>query len=715
MYPSPGRHLLPSALMSHLGQQPLPGRTADLIGLPRGATLSDLDDSVWVRFPYAKVKRLADAVAQALSYAVTITDLGSTKLFTDPSRAYEYTSERARNALVRRGFVSGDLLTPTTIGELMAIPSFGPLSMLDLLTAVDIEQGRKIANEVGQESYPPQGRFTSMDTQLDLLSFGEKPAVQQRYATLADAIDDLYQWQDVETIVRADPRLGQSLSRLSPTADSVKDAVSRIVESPDVRAIDRITDFIDSLRALTDTSLEDELEQIVSAVLRRPAQVQAVVLRLGLGGAERLTLEQAGQAVGLTRERVRQLEAKVKRALKACERVWAPSLDEAIRALQSVIPSNLQHVEEALAQTGLVKDSFSASSLVEAAALLRDSSLSLADGLITDGETSVPASRIRNTIKRLSTHWGVTTLESVSASLDDEGLTVDSGIIQFVAQSMAGFEWLDDEQNWFWVPTSRNRLLNQVEKIMSVAGTIDLSDLRSGVGRHHRMKGFRPPREVLARFCLATRRYERRGDQIVCGDAVPDWRSVLVGNELLLVETLFEFGPVMRREDLQRIVVGERGLNSASFYIYLSYAPFMERYAVGVFGLRGASTSAAEVQALIPPRARTQVLMDHGWTNDGKIWIVYRLSPAATGTGILGTPAALRSVVQGAFELRAPEDQAIGTLVVEQNMWGLTPFFRRWGAESGDYLAITIDPPNRLATVELGDEDLLFEFQQGDL
>jgi len=52
---------------------------------------------------------------------------------------------------------------------------------------------------------------------------------------------------------------------------------------------------------------------------------------------------------------------------------------------------------------------------------------------------------------------------------------------------------------------------------------------------------------------------------------------------------------------------------------------------------------------------------------------------ASLESGVLGTPAALIDVAGGAFELFAEDRRPVGTLVIEDKMWGLSPFFRRSG------------------------------------
>jgi hypothetical protein len=263
--------------------------------------------------------------------------------------------------------------------------------------------------------------------------------------------------------------------------------------------------------------------------------------------------------------------------------------------------------------------------------------------------------------------------------------------------------------------SKRNRLLNATRKILSVAGSIDLGELRDGVGRAHRMRGFRPPRAVLARICEESGDYKVVEGKVFGTDKLPDWREVLSANEQLLAEVLFEHGPVMRRSDLEKIAVEQLGMNRSSFYIYLTYLPILQRYAHGVFGLRGAHVSAAEISAMIPRVVHHQVLQDHGWTEGGKVWIVYKLSRAAAQSGVLSVPAALTDVLRGQFTLLTDDHSAIGTAVIEDTrLWGVSPFYRRRGVEPGDHLLLVFDTTKRIATIEAGDDSVGMHYQAGE-
>jgi RNA polymerase primary sigma factor len=60
--------------------------------------------------------------------------------------------------------------------------------------------------------------------------------------------------------------------------------------------------------------LKDHLDEVLSTLSDREAKV--LKLRFGLEGTKPLTLEEVGKVFGVTRERIRQIEAKALRKLK---------------------------------------------------------------------------------------------------------------------------------------------------------------------------------------------------------------------------------------------------------------------------------------------------------------------------------------------------------------------------------------------------------------
>jgi RNA polymerase primary sigma factor len=63
-----------------------------------------------------------------------------------------------------------------------------------------------------------------------------------------------------------------------------------------------------------DISLKEEIDKVLSTLT--PREEKIVRMRLGIGETTDFTLEEVGDVFGLTRERIRQIEAKALRKLK---------------------------------------------------------------------------------------------------------------------------------------------------------------------------------------------------------------------------------------------------------------------------------------------------------------------------------------------------------------------------------------------------------------
>jgi hypothetical protein len=606
---------------------------------------------------------------------------------------------RTYNAVVRYVGRDGSARS-IPIGELARIPQLGALSLLDLLVALELSR----PGDPTDAEAAPEGLRR------------ESKAVATQAAKLAR------RWWS--TGLRGDDvRFGPLVADVDQSAHTAREAASlahdRKVTPAEARQLAMsVTRLLRSCDAARRLDLRRELWEVLSAVITSPNQQSMVSARLGLGGRAPLTLDGAGRTTNVTRERVRQVEKSFRESL-ATAPPWTPALDRTLEIVKELTPSRADTLATELRARGLIDESFSLESVFAAADVFGKGTASRYDrrrGLVTSDSSGAVAGEIAKRASALITHWGATTVDEVCAAVEATGHGhVDPALARMDLESLASFAWLGDDGQWFWLRhTARNRLLNQVEKIMSVAGSITISELRDGVGRHHRMKGFRPPREVLAKLCVDTGLYERRADRIVGGPQLPDWREVLGKVEATLADLLLDHGPVMRRDELEELAISQRSVNKNSFYVYLTYSPILARFAPGVYGLRGARITAAEVEALVPARVRSQVLQDHGWTPEGRLWVGYRISAAGERSAVLGVPGALKSIVRGSFPLSAEDGRSIGTLAADGSIWGLSPFYRRYGIEEGDYLVLVFDLIAREATIIAGTQELLLRFQSGE-
>jgi hypothetical protein len=299
-------------------------------------------------------------------------------------------------------------------------------------------------------------------------------------------------------------------------------------------------------------------------------------------------------------------------------------------------------------------------------------------------------------------HWGVATVEGVAAAAN-----AAVSLTHKLLPTLPGFRWLDESSGWFWIQnTPRNSLLTQIRKILAASPRIDVGELRTGVGRHHRKKGFAPPRRVLLEVCRQLP-WCRVDHERITAAAPLNPAEILNASERIILKVFKEHGTVIQRVKFEQLCL-DAGMNHHSFWVLLSYCPLICRHAPGVYGLRGAEVPVGLVERPAPRRSgKSRLVIDYGWTQDRKIQILYRVSDDMLTRGIVSIPSALRAFVQGRFALVTGDNSKIGTFVVKDSSgWGLGPFFTRRGGESGDYLSVVFDPSCRLATVQIGDESL---------
>lgn len=604
----------------------------------------------------------------------------------------------------------------------------------------ELRQGAEIADhKIGQLSSKLNGRtFIKLHDKVDDLELSVRSANCLRIAKIT-YIGELVQKGEAELLrvpnfgrkslneikrklSTMNLRLGMNVSewQWDNTEERVKSLSTELEKKTRVEAEKHYQKLVPE-----SAKLEDELLYLASVRDSNRKQSernkQIVMKHFGWDGCGVKTLEEVGEEFGLTRERVRQLIVKFVRRIewrvqrrKICH---TPLLDRALKFVTEELPKPAASIEAKLATEGITEKPFRIEGLQTAAKLLRRTIpfqiviFEKKRFIVPPGLVEAPK-MIRSLAKKAIEHWGVSTVSDIVSKIEEEtGQFVQVDFVVWVLFLLKGFTFLDKSHSWFWISSvPRNRLVNQIEKILSVASEIHIAELRTGIARHRRMRGLAPPRPVLLNLCRKLS-WCRVAGSIIAADPPLNWEKILSGtNEWAMALVLKEHGPVLSRASFEEICL-ELGLNRNSFSIVLGYSPIITKHAIGVYGLRGTKVSPGLVESLKPKRISMSVLKDFGWTPEGEIWIALKLSRGMISSGVFSVPAAMGEFLQGLFTLRTTDEASIGNLNIrDYSGWSLKGFFQRRGGDPGDYLVLVFNLGTRSAVVHIGERDLLDDF-----
>jgi len=491
--------------------------------------------------------------------------------------------------------------------------------------------------------------------------------------------------------------------------------------------------------AFETSSLEEELMMFIERIIvpkhswqqnvSHQRDCRIVSILMGFDGTGTKSLETVGQEFSLTRERVRQIRSKFLKRVKQFRYQYdieLPFLDRVLLYIPQLLPARKDEVESSLGKEGLVKRRFFLDGIREAALLTQKTvPFEIVRYKTVLYAISPGTRRLFKTIvycaMRAIEHYGIATIEDITAISSERAkqeITPEFVTSILSALSEIGkFSWLDKENGWFWSSNARrNQLITIIRKILSISGPIDVSVLRHGIGRSPRMRGFMPPSNVLLELCKQLSWCTVVGRSI---EADLNCEEELGGTtEWIFFLILKEHGPVMKREDFETACI-EQGMNRNTFFMYLTFSPIIHRYAIGVYGLRGAKVPPGFVESLVSEayHHKRKTLLDFGWAEDGKIWIAHNISAGMLKNGLFTIPAAIKEYLEGIYILKTIDGTNIGNFTVKGNSgWNLGSFYKRRGAEEGDHLIILFDIGLKIARIAVSeDEDILAMFKRQDL
>lgn len=695
-YPRPGQRIAPSTLRGFLAE-PIPRRFRNKYG-EANLKLCDLDETVWERFPAEVVVELSRLVVDRVA-ACHARKAFQHSRFPRPPKGTRledlHLENRTRRCLSREGFEDRPkTLGNYTIGEVLSIRAFGPRCLVDLLSALESPP----APGAGGAGSGARGRALS--------------------AGLTSEAGRLAALPGAELARREDPRFSRLIDSAYVEARTAKELAERLLsrgEDPPhlAEATELLRQLADRIESMPKLTLEEELIQIFgSTPYERNRQI--LIGYYGWEDGRQHTLTEIGTQFGITRERIRQVCAKLTKKQKGVGKIVAPVMDRVLALAEKRLPCSAAQFEAELTQQKLTAIGIQMENVATAAKLLgRPVSFRIvkadAGRLAVRPHQMGAAVAIIDLAKKETYFHGLATVKKIEKTVSQRFPgCVGPELATEALRLIDGFSWLDERTGWFrLLPISKHGLPKAIDKILAVAGEVMISEMRKAMSRNRRLWKEPPPQNVLLEFCRQTEGVRVEGEKIIA-DPPRDWRKSLTGVEAQLVRVLTKHGPVMERGAMEDLCVAG-GMNRFSFHAFVSWSPVIAQYGHSVYGLLGAEVSRQQVDALIAERREKRlahrVLDDHGTTGDGRIWLSYRLSKAASTYAVITVPAALKKTVRGRFKLLDAEGQQIGTLATKDGRaWGLGAFMREHGAQVGDYVVVTLDLKKRTATVELGVE-----------
>lgn len=261
---------------------------------------------------------------------------------------------RTRNCLIRAGLIAEPArLNSLKYADLFAIRGMGVRSVLDVTTALEAvaTAAEPLAEAAGPVSH-------------------DVPSLLQDVAAAPWA----------EMVSSGDPRFGGRLrflgrGVLAQAVEAWSEGV-KPMQVDDELLHSELKDVIAYVADLGQKPLEDGLEDYVAALIAARAggprprladqRLNELLARLGLAGGEPSTIEEAGQLMGVTRERVRQLQRKVELA-RPSHPVVMPALDAALDLVRAQAPMPDETLGDLLIEHGLSRRRFHPESLLAAA------------------------------------------------------------------------------------------------------------------------------------------------------------------------------------------------------------------------------------------------------------------------------------------------------------------------------------------------------------
>lgn len=351
--------------------------------------------------------------------------------------------------------------------------------------------------------------------------------------------------------------------------------------------------------------------------------------RFGLGTGQAQTLEQVGQQFSLTRERVRQIEAKMLRRLAAAaESLATPRLDEVVAvAMQrrgmpiAAVQAELAPVLGAVALTEALRFVQELRPPEEELATHRAQiyGQTLIPVLVTDEAQARRTLAVSVAARKLVSYTGACLVADLRVFVEDRlGEPIDLQALRQLVEALPDHQWLGSGRRWFWFRNSElSPMLTRAAIILSIAqAPVDIETLYAGLVRgadRPRDSESTPfcdpiPPSAIVQDILDNHPSFQRRLASSYALAIPfDVLEHVEGVNRQLIPALEQSGGVATRQELAKVQRPDgRPIGREHLGMLLSMSPYLERRGPGVYVFRGRQIADDVLQGAMD-RSRAQI------------------------------------------------------------------------------------------------------------
>ncbi len=622
-------------------------------------------------------------------------------------------SIRTRNALAREGFLEQpERLANTTFRDLLRMEAFGVTSLLDFTTILEhiVSQREEISS---------------------LVTIGANKELSEMH--MLENLKSALEFPWISEVSGTDPRFSFPFKFDGTLEDHIDNIISDSNSIDNMEDIPELVGELDSIKTkieeISSKTIEDALIDLLASLSRTKGERLSVLAdRFGWNGLPPVTLEACGQKLGVTRERIRQIQNTIQSKIPN-HPLFLPQIGRAIEILIDKAPIEVSRAARVLHDYGVARGRFSPISVIAAADMLSIScpieivSNKARKYVVIEGRSAL-VSQVSSAARSTCGKSGFSSVFQIFDSLKDNAQDILEDDVRKLLRSDPHIDFLDED--WFWntyIPIGRNRFENISRRILSAASPQTLQSIREGVRREYayrsssnpRYRDLRiPPQRVLRDFFKRHPKFHVDGDLIHTTEVL-DYRKELGKTNAIFIDVIrsSSSGVVDRRSLAEKCLV--RGMNINTFNVYTTYSPILEHVGVNIWKIRGTLVAPSAVEAIRSAnnlKSRQKRILDYGWCPDGKLWIAVK-APEIYQSLVFAAPSTIAQYLRAhRFKCLSKSDgrECSSVAFDEKGMsWGYHIFAQRYGLDAGDVLLAEFDIAASTVTLSIEPADFLDE------